>query len=89
MNEKKENKTVEEEFTENYCGIIILRKGQYEGKEIWFATVGRQLVSDGAFDTKEQLIKNIEKMTLEKVCKIVAGAFSRAIEMNNLINNEK
>ena len=73
---KKEN------CTEQYRGIIILRKGQIEEKEVWFGTVGNQLVSDGAFETKEELINNLEEITLDRVCKIIAGAFSRAIELS-------
>lgn len=69
----------EEEYTEQYKGIIILRKGKIEDKEIWFGTVGNQLVSDGAFKFKKELIDNLENVTLERICKIVAGAFERAI----------
>lgn len=73
----------EENYTEQYRGIIILRKGQIEEKEVWFGTVGNQLVSDGAFNTKEELIKNLEELTLDRVCKIVAGAFGKAIELSS------
>ena len=60
----------------------MLRKGQLEGKEIWFGTVGNQLVSDGAFETKKELIENVENLTIGRVCKIIAGAFERAITYN-------
>ena len=73
----------EENYTEQYKGIIILRKGQVEEKELWFGTVGNQLVSDGAFETKEKLINNLEELTLDRVCKLIAGAFGRAIELNS------
>ena len=69
----------EPEYTEALHGIIMMRKGKLEGKEVWFGTVGNQLVSDGAFETKKELIKNLETLTIERVCKIVAGAFERAI----------
>lgn len=59
-----------------------MRKGKLEEKEVWFGTVGNQLVSDRAFETKEELIKNLENMTLDRICKIVAGAFERAITYN-------
>ena len=72
----------EQEFTEAFHGIIMLRKGKLEEREIWFGTVGNQLVSDGAFESKEELIGNLENITLERVCKIVAGAFGRAIELS-------
>lgn len=69
----------EQEYTEALHGVIMLRKGQLEGKDIWFGTVGNQLVSDGAYNTKKELIENLENLTLDRICKIVAGAFDRAI----------
>ena len=45
----------ENNYTEQYKVIIMLRKGKLEEKEVWFATVGKMLVSDGAFGTKEEL----------------------------------
>ena len=71
----------EENCTEQYKGIIILRKGKVNDEDVWFGTVGNQLVSDGAFKTKEDLIDNLENLNLEKVCKIIAGAFGRAVEL--------
>ena len=72
----------EENYTEQYKGIIMLRKGKMDDADIWFATVGNQLVSDGAFKTKEELISNLEDLSLERVCKMMAGAFGRAIELS-------
>ena len=69
----------EQEYTEALHGVIMLRKGKLEEKEVWFGTVGNQLVSDGAFESKKELIENLENVTLERICKIVAGAFERAI----------
>ncbi len=75
-----EEKTKEEqEYTEQYAGIIMLRKGRYQDKDVWFGTVGNQLVSDGVFETKEELIENLSNITLERICKMIAGAFERAI----------
>lgn len=70
-----------EKTTEQYKGIIMLRKGKLEEKEVWFGTVGNMLVSDGAFETKEALKENLEIMTLDRVCKIITGAFDRAIKI--------
>ena len=70
----------EQEYTEPLHGVIMLRKGKLEEQEVWFGTVGRQLVSDGTFETKKELIENLENITLDRVCKIVAGAFERAID---------
>ena len=66
-------------YTEQYAGIIMLRKGRVEDNEVWFGTVGNQLVSDGTFGTKEELIDNLNNITLTRICRIVAGAFERAI----------
>lgn len=81
-NKNAEGKENNENYTEQYKGIICLRKGRLEEKDIWFATVGNQLISDGAFNTKEELIKNIENVTLERVAKIAAGIFGRVMEIN-------
>lgn len=70
----------EENYTEQYQGIIMLRKARVDDKDMWFATVGNQLVSNGAYKTKEELIKSLEESNLETICKIIAGAFGRAIE---------
>lgn len=72
----------EENYTEQYKGIIMLRKGRMDDEDIWFATVGNQLVSDGTFKTKEELVNNMEDLNLEKICKIIAGAFGRAVELS-------
>ena len=69
----------EQEYTEALHGVIMLRKGKLQERVVWFGTVGNQLVSDGAYDTKKELIENLEQVTLGRICKIVAGAFERAI----------
>ena len=35
----------ENDYTEQYKGLIMLRKGKFEENEVWFATVGQILVS--------------------------------------------
>ena len=77
----------EENYTEQYRGIVMLRKERMDDADVWFATVGNQLVSDGAFKTKEELISNVEELSLDRVCRIIAGAFERAIELTT--NNEE
>ena len=72
----------EEDCTKQYRGIIMLRKGRIHDEDIWYGTVGKQLVSDGIFKTKEELINNLESLSLERICKIVLGAFGRAIELS-------
>ena len=77
----------EKDYTEQYRGIIMLRKGRTDDEDVWFATVGRQLISDGVYKTKEELIERLESLDLETVCKIVSGAIGRVIELS--INNEE
>lgn len=74
----------EENYTEQYRGIIMLRKARVEDEDKWFATVGNQLVSDGLYNTKEELTESLEKLNLETICKIISGAFGRAIELTKI-----
>ena len=74
-------------YTEQYKGIIMLRKGRTNDEDVWFATVGTQLVSDGVYKTKEELIKSLENLNLETVCKIILGAVARVLELST--KNEK
>lgn len=68
--------------TETVYGIICVRKGQYNGKDVWFATVGKQCVSQGVYDTKDEVLEDLKNYDISTVCKIVAGAFERAISLN-------
>ena len=77
----------EEEYTQQYKGLIMLRKGRYEDADIWFATVGCQVVSDGTYKTKEELIESLENLKLETICNIILGVFGRMIELTN--NNKE
>lgn len=72
----------ENDYTEQYKGIIMLRKGKLKEDEVWFATVGQMLVSDGAFRTKEELINNMENITLNRVCKIMIGVTNRILKLS-------
>ena len=72
----------EENYTEQYKGIIMLRKTRMKNEDVWFATVGNQLVSNGVYKTKKELTEKLENLNLETICKLIAGAFARAIEMS-------
>ena len=80
--QKKEIKQEEQDYTEQYNGIIMLRKGKLEEKEVWFATIGTMLISDGAFGTKEELMDNIEHLTLNRVCRMMAGVANRILKLD-------
>ena len=73
----------ENDYTEQYKGLIMLRKGKLEEKEVWFATVGQMLISDGAFGSKKELIDNIENLTLDRVCKIMIGVANRILKLED------
>ena len=77
----------EENYTEQYRGLIMLRKGRTDDEDVWFATVGNQLVSDGVHKSKEELIDSLESLKLETVCKIILGAVGRVIELT--VKNEE
>lgn len=77
----------ENDYTEQYRGIIMLRKGREKDEDVWFATVGRQIVSDRVYKTKKELIESLESLNLETICKIISGAIGRVIELST--NNEK
>lgn len=79
----------EENYTEQYRGIIMLRKGQINDEDVWFATVGNQLVSEGTYKTKKELIENLENLNLETVCKIISGVFGRIIELSSNIEQKQ
>lgn len=72
----------EKDYTEQYRGIIMLRKGRADDEDIWFATVGNQLVSNGMYKTKEELIESLENLNLETVCRLILGAVGRVIELS-------
>lgn len=74
----------EENYTEQYRGIIMLRKARVNDEDVWFATVGNQLVSNGTYKTKKKLIECLENLNLETVCKIISGAFERIIELTKI-----
>ena len=45
----------ENDYTEQYKGLIMLRKGKLKENEVWFATVGQILISDGHIVTGKQI----------------------------------
>ena len=63
--EKKENN-----FNEIYKGITRIVKTKEHDEDVWFAVIGNTIVSRGIFKTKEEAIKDLEKIDYEQICKI-------------------
>lgn len=60
------------EFDANeiYKGITRVIKTKEKDKDVWFAVIGKTIVSRGTFNTKEECIKDLEKTDYEQICKI-------------------
>lgn len=63
--EKKEN-----DYTELYKGITRLVKTKEKDEDVWFAVIGKMIISRGTFKTKEDCIDDLEKTDYEQICKI-------------------
>lgn len=55
---------------EIYKGITRIIKTKKQDKDVWFAVIGKTIVSRGTFNTKEECIKDLEKTDYEQICKI-------------------
>lgn len=58
------------EFTETYKGITRIVKTKEHDEDVWFAVIGKMIVSRGTFKTKEDCVKDLEKTDYEQICKI-------------------
>ena len=58
------------DFNETYKGITRLVKTKEHDEDVWFAVIGKTIVSRGTFKTKEDCVKDLEKTDYEQVCKI-------------------
>lgn len=67
------------DFNEIYKGITRVIKTKKKDKDVWFAVIGKTIVSRGTFNTKEDCIKDLEKTDYEQICKI-AIAIATAIK---------
>lgn len=65
MMEKNEN-----DFNEIYKGITRIIKTKEKDEDVWFAVIGKTIVSRGTFKTKEECIQDLEKTDYEQICKI-------------------
>ena len=62
---KKDN-----DYNEVYKGITRVVKTKEHDEDVWFAVIGKMIVSRGTFKTKEDCIKDLEKTDYEQICKI-------------------
>lgn len=53
-----------------YKGITRLVKTKEHDEDVWFAVIGKTIVSRGTFKTKEDCIKDLEIPDYEQICKI-------------------
>ena len=67
------------ECNEIYKGITRVIKSKEKDKDVWFAVIGKTIVSRGTFKTKEECIKDLEKTDYEQICK-VALAIATALK---------
>jgi hypothetical protein len=58
------------DYNELYKGITRLVKTKEKDEDVWFAVIGKMIVSRGTFKTKEDCIKDLEKTDYEQICKI-------------------
>lgn len=56
---------------ETVHGIMRVVKTQVNDHDEYMIVVGRTIVSKGTFMTKEEAIKDVEKVDTELICKIV------------------
>lgn len=57
-------------YNEVYKGITRIVKTRKNDEDVWFAVIGRTIVSRGTFKTKEECIKDLETPGYEQTCKI-------------------
>lgn len=62
--------TKENDYTELYKGITRLVKTREKDEDVWFAVIGKMIISRGTFNTKEECIKDLEKTDYEQICKV-------------------
>ena len=75
--EKKDN-----DYNELYKGITRIVKTREHDENAWFAVIGNTIVSRGTFKTKEDCVKDLEKVDYEQICKI-AIAIAAALKDYN------
>lgn len=69
----------ENDYTELYKGITRIVKTKEHDEDVWFAVIGKMIISRGTFKTKEECIKDLEETDYEQICK-VALAITTALK---------
>lgn len=72
-------KVNENDFNEVYKGITRIVKTKENDEDVWFAVIGKTIVSRGIFKTKEECINDLESVDYEQICKI-AFAIATALK---------
>lgn len=72
-------KVNENDFNEVYKGITRIVKTKENDEDVWFAVIGKTIVSRGIFKTKEECINDLELVDYEQICKI-AFAIATALK---------
>ena len=68
-----------DDYNELYKGLTRIVKTRENDEDVWFAVIGRVIVSRGTFKTKEECVKDLETADYEQTCK-VAMAIAMAIK---------
>ena len=63
-------KRKDNDYNELYKGITRLVKTKEKDVDVWFAVIGKMIISRGTFKTKEDCIKDLEKTDYEQMCKV-------------------
>lgn len=58
------------DYTELYKGITRLVKTREKDEDVWFAVIGKMIISRRTFKTKEDCIRDLEKPDYEQICKV-------------------
>lgn len=70
------------DFNEIYKGITRIVKTKEHDEDVWFAVIGRTIVSRGTFKTKEECINDLEKPDYEQICKIALAIITALKDYN-------
>ena len=71
-----------QDYTEQYAGIIMLRKGRIEDYDVWFGTVGNQLVSDG---NEQKIMENVKSKKERRLIKLLVVAWVLAATLGGCV----